>query len=152
MRYLISYGMEIVIIVGTLHKKWSFSLRISSVNVTTSAVSLKKSLMENFIFCAAIEAYFLLWLWGKMIFVFTIQKRNKEDFLGLCQLSLQVTNYIIQPLHFHCLCLVEVPELTETEFWNMNTWLAVFAFSSFISQVSSQQVGEMANCIQKLTK
>ena len=33
-----------------LHKKWSFPLRISSVNVTKSA--LKKSLMENFIFCA----------------------------------------------------------------------------------------------------
>ena len=30
-----------------LHKKWSFPLRISSVNVT-----MKKSLMENFIFCA----------------------------------------------------------------------------------------------------
>ena len=29
----------------TLRKKWSFPLRISSVNVT-------KSLMENFIFCA----------------------------------------------------------------------------------------------------
>ena len=38
----------------TLHKKWSFPLRISLVNVTKSAVSwshsLKKSLMENFIF------------------------------------------------------------------------------------------------------
>ena len=33
----------------------------------------------------------------------------------------------------------------------MNTWLAVFAFSSFISQVSSQQVGEMAKLIQKWT-
>ena len=43
---------------GTLHKKWSFPLRISSVNVTKSAVSCRfghiywrKSLMENFIFC-----------------------------------------------------------------------------------------------------
>ena len=41
-----------------LHKKWSFPLRISSVNVTKSAVlwiwshSLEKFLMENFIFCA----------------------------------------------------------------------------------------------------
>ena len=35
----------------SLHKKWSFPLRISSVSVTKSAV-LKKSLMENFIFCA----------------------------------------------------------------------------------------------------
>ena len=42
-----------------LHKKWSFPLRISSVNVTKSARKLwifsnllKKSLMENFIFCA----------------------------------------------------------------------------------------------------
>ena len=35
-------------------KKWSIPLRISSVNVTISAVScvLKKSLMDNFIFCA----------------------------------------------------------------------------------------------------
>ena len=29
-----------------------FSIRISSVNVTKSAALLKKSLMENFIFCA----------------------------------------------------------------------------------------------------
>ena len=41
-----------------LHKKWSFPLKISSVNVTKSASFLriwshllKKSLMENFIFC-----------------------------------------------------------------------------------------------------
>ena len=34
----------------SLHKKWSFPLRISSVNVTKSHL-LKKSLMENFIFC-----------------------------------------------------------------------------------------------------
>ena len=41
---------------STLHKKWSFPLRISSVNVTKSAGNwshlLKKPLMENFIFCA----------------------------------------------------------------------------------------------------
>ena len=43
----------------TLHKKSSFWLKISSVNVTETAVScrnseeiLKKALMENFIFCA----------------------------------------------------------------------------------------------------
>ena len=38
----------------TAVKKWSIPLRISSVNVTISAVScvLKKSLMDNFIFCA----------------------------------------------------------------------------------------------------
>ena len=35
----------------TLHKKWSFTLRISSVNVTKSHL-LNKYLMENFIFCA----------------------------------------------------------------------------------------------------
>ena len=42
-----------------LHKRWSFPLRISSVNVTKSAencwfghIYRKKSLMENFIFCA----------------------------------------------------------------------------------------------------
>ena len=45
--------------VSTLHKKWSFPLRISSVNVTNFFSFLriwshlmKKSLMENFIFCA----------------------------------------------------------------------------------------------------
>ena len=41
----------------TLQKKWSFSLRISSVNVIVSVLAdlathlLKKSLMEKFIFC-----------------------------------------------------------------------------------------------------
>ena len=34
----------------TLLKKWSFPLKISLVNVTNSAHSLKKSLLENFIF------------------------------------------------------------------------------------------------------
>ena len=51
-------GRESIII--PLHKKWSFQLKISSVNVTQSALFcvfghlLKKSLMENFIFCAVI--------------------------------------------------------------------------------------------------
>ena len=37
----------------TLQKKWSFPLRISSVNVTKSAkILMKKSLIENLIFCA----------------------------------------------------------------------------------------------------
>ena len=35
---------------STAHKK-SFPLRISSVNVTKSAILLKKFFMENFIFC-----------------------------------------------------------------------------------------------------
>ena len=38
-----------------LHKKWSFPLRISSVKVAKSYL-LKKSLMENFIFCAVYSA------------------------------------------------------------------------------------------------
>ena len=46
----------------SLHKKGSFALRISSVNVTRSAgtadVLLKKSLMENFIFCAVPQPRF----------------------------------------------------------------------------------------------
>ena len=36
-----------------LHKKWSFLLRISSVNVTKE--ERKKSLMEDFIFCAVFD-------------------------------------------------------------------------------------------------
>ena len=43
---------------STLHKKWSFPLRISSVNVIWS-LFLKKSLMENFIFCAVPDAIFV---------------------------------------------------------------------------------------------
>ena len=38
---------------SSLHKKWSFLLSISSVYVTKSHL-LKKSLMENFIFCAVV--------------------------------------------------------------------------------------------------
>ena len=63
-----------VITFQTLHKKWSFPLRISSVNMTKSAVRicshlLKKSIMEKFIFCAVrefvliiVSAYFYLFL------------------------------------------------------------------------------------------
>ena len=36
----------------SLHKKWSFLLRISSVTVTKSAVFCGNSFFENFIFCA----------------------------------------------------------------------------------------------------
>ena len=43
----------------SLHKKWSFSLRISSVNVTKSAVLVKKSFVENFIFCAVCMQWIL---------------------------------------------------------------------------------------------
>ena len=45
----------------TLHEKWSFQLRISSVNMTKSAKLriwshlLKKSLIEKFIFCAVVK-------------------------------------------------------------------------------------------------
>ena len=42
-------ALKAVIIMSTLHKKWSFPLRISSANVTNSAINW--SLMENFIFC-----------------------------------------------------------------------------------------------------
>ena len=48
------------IITIPLHKKWSFSLSMPSVNVTKRAISngfghiLKKSIMENFIFCAVL--------------------------------------------------------------------------------------------------
>ena len=44
-----------VIVFKSLHKKWSFPLRISSADVTKSARNwrnLLKFLMENFIFCA----------------------------------------------------------------------------------------------------
>ena len=54
--------------INTLHKKWRFPLRISSVNVTKIlrklqiwSLLLKKSLMENFIFCAVITVSFNLY-------------------------------------------------------------------------------------------
>ena len=37
-----------------MHKKWSFLLRISSVNVTKSAVTFAEE--KNFIFCAVFHA------------------------------------------------------------------------------------------------
>ena len=54
----------------TLHKKWSFPLRISSVNVIKSAGNgrnlkshlLKKSLMENVIFCAVWQSFSVILL------------------------------------------------------------------------------------------
>ena len=67
-------------VVLALHKKWSFPLRISSVNVTKSAETadlvtftklriwshlLKKSLIENFIFCAVICSS--IWIYKKRL-------------------------------------------------------------------------------------
>ena len=63
----------------SLHKKRSFPLRISSVNVTKSAgncrKNLKKSLVENFIFCTVFDKSFrytnqwiaILLLWSKLL-------------------------------------------------------------------------------------
>ena len=58
----------------TQHEKWSFPLRISSVNVTKSTVSCgflqKKYLMENFIFCAVVFA-----ISNKILFYFHFHVR-----------------------------------------------------------------------------
>ena len=57
-----------------VHKKWSFALRISSVNATKSAIwshLLKKSLMGNFIFCAVSD------------FSFQVKHRNCHSFLDV---------------------------------------------------------------------
>ena len=43
---------KMIVTVMTLHKKWSFPQRISSVNVTKSAGNCGKTLVENFIFWA----------------------------------------------------------------------------------------------------
>ena len=58
----------------TLHKKWSFPLRISSVNVT---------LMENFVFCAKLR---VLSLFGTLRFCTT---KNNVDFFLTEMLSLK---------------------------------------------------------------
>ena len=60
MKWGIALKLCFKILLKTPHKKWSFALRISSVNVTKASWSflwiwshlLKNSLMENFIFCA----------------------------------------------------------------------------------------------------
>ena len=52
----------------TLHKKWSFPLRISSVNATKSAAQFPTDLVtfteeipiENFIFCAVLQQMHVL--------------------------------------------------------------------------------------------
>ena len=45
------FPFKFLLVKLSLHNRWSFSLRISSVNEIWSHL-LKKSLMENFIFCA----------------------------------------------------------------------------------------------------
>ena len=64
------------------HKKWNFPLSISSVNVTKSAGNLiwshllKKSLRENFIFCAVSDYWFR---WGKLATKKKKTIQNKKD-------------------------------------------------------------------------
>ena len=67
-----------------LHKKWSFPLRIYSVNVGKSAENLRplleRSLMENFIFCAVyVEIRLLL---SGQVFCQSFWKlvRNEKDY------------------------------------------------------------------------
>ena len=63
----------------SLHKKWSFPLRISSVNVTKSAVFCgKKSLIENFIFCSVFGLDVLIITFHK----FWTHLNRKYNYLG----------------------------------------------------------------------
>ena len=75
----------LVVAANTLHKKWSFALKISSVNVTKSAGNggfshlLKKSLMENFIFCTVKIAQKQIWkIWSPIQFCFIFLLRSKH--------------------------------------------------------------------------
>ena len=71
----------------SLHKIWSFSLRISSLNVTSLLRVLwhllKKSLMENFIFCAVYGYKFFHIIWESRQIKRTKEKalKNKRNFL-----------------------------------------------------------------------
>ena len=56
-------------------KKWSFALRISSVNVSKSTVSWCKFSIENFIFCAVQFANL------KSLFILKIIDRKKISFI-----------------------------------------------------------------------
>ena len=85
-----------------LHKKWSFPLKISTVNATKSAGNCgwiwshlpKKSLMERFIFlCSA----FSLDSWGRLL--------NRPMFLKQSYLITPPGEYMI-PLHKTCLNLM----------------------------------------------
>ena len=75
------------VVVWLTAKKWSFPLTISSVNVTTPAISCRfwphlqiKSLMENFIFCAVIIV------------------DNKRKFLQSCSLRTSVCDLMFLSL------------------------------------------------------
>ena len=53
-------GLKNILLLLPFHKNWSFPLRISSVNVTKLRIwsnLLKKSLTENFMFCALFDCY-----------------------------------------------------------------------------------------------
>ena len=81
-----------------LHKKWSFPLRVSSVNRTKSAVS--KSLMENFIACAVVlklkrliyvTCRFIIYFHGVIKVVVKVYKPQKMalNFVLIFQLDAQ---------------------------------------------------------------
>ena len=72
---------------SSLHKQWSFPSRISSVNVTI----LKKSLMENLIFCAVVLKVQITPMKTTMYYVLIVCVHKEEYFLGAssqpCQTS-----------------------------------------------------------------
>ena len=67
----------------TLHNKWSFPLRVSSVNAAKSAVShsLRKSLLEDFILSTE-------WL-------FIIQYRNIGNYFHYCLTKFQIRQFLL---------------------------------------------------------
>ena len=105
----------------TLHKKWSFPLRISLVNVTGKlriwSHLLKKSLMENFIFCAEKPVSF-----RAIYFCIHIRKSihytifcSDETCYGRKAQSIK-TNHLI-----HDICLVHLSSTSKT--WGLQPHL-----------------------------
>ena len=105
----------------SLHKKWSFPLRISSVNVTKSAVFLriwshllKKYLMENFTFVPCLsniyDGAFIRWLFSQKNSIKGVWE--SPEFTSGCSLNFSVfkkagnnsEEYCIFLSHFHCYC------------------------------------------------
>ena len=90
----------------TLHKKWSFSIRVSLVDVTKicrklriRSYFLKKSSKENFIFCAVLE--YLLFLEEKIkqfntIFRFQVSLYMMASYFSWCGYNYHFTNLVNQ--------------------------------------------------------
>ena len=125
-----------------LHSKWSFLLRVSTVNMIKSAVSmriwlhlLKKSLMQNFILCAVnVEQLHIL----KLVKVHCSNTACSSSWWPTIHKLLNATADSVEK-HWHCFVVLNVKLQVNIRFRTFY-WLLELFFSHFVLNSTTNTV------------